>query len=163
MSVISASEIGVVLQGVGALAQAAAIFVAAWLASNTFHSWRRQKLSERRIEQAERILTAVYKVRRALSHVRNPAMFKYETELAKDDLKSRDQWPTSSEDQRKATTQQAYYNRIQATQSDRKALEECQPMARALFGEDLELALETMGHQFYIFGSYVDANARDIG
>lgn len=151
------------LSGVDALAQAAAIGIAAWMASNTFEGWRRQKLSERRIEQAERILTATYKVRRGLSHIRSPAIWAHELAAAEEKLKAGGQWPAGQDEQSRMTTQQAYYNRLNATRPDRIELEQCQPMARALFGEELELALETLNRQSHTVQVYVDANARDRG
>ena len=72
------SDIGVVLQGVGALAQAFAICFAAYTASNTYRGWRRQKLSEQRIGQAERILVAANRARRALEFVRRPFVTAHE-------------------------------------------------------------------------------------
>ncbi|WP_287882781.1 hypothetical protein [Paracoccus sp. (in: a-proteobacteria)] len=78
MSDFGPEDIGAVLQGIGSLAGAFAVGFAAWMASNTFENWRRQKISERRIEQAERILTATYKVRRGLSQVRNPMIWAHE-------------------------------------------------------------------------------------
>ena len=154
------ADIGAVLSGLGALAQAAAIGCAAWMASNTFEGWRRQKLSERRIEQAERILTATYKVRRGLSLIRNPAMWGHELAAAEEKLKADGQWPLGQHDQSRLTTQQAYYNRLNATREDRVALEQCQPMARALFGEQLEIALETLNRQAHTVRVYVDSAAR---
>lgn len=155
------SEIGVVLQGVGALAQAAAIGFAAWMASNTFAGWRKQKLSERRIDQAERILTATYKVRRGLSHIRNPMIWGHELQAAEDKLKAAGDWPVGRVDQDVLRTKQAYYSRLSETRVDRVELEECQPMARALFGEELEIALETLNRQANKVKTYVDANANN--
>jgi hypothetical protein len=139
------------------------VFAAAWIGSNTFNRWRQQRLSERRIEQAERILTATYKVRRGLSYVRSPAMWSHELDAAEAALKERGEWDKifDKSEQKSTATAQAYYNRLNATKDDQRALEECQPMARALFGEDLEKAIETLNRQFWTVQVYVDANHRD--
>ncbi|MDE4193341.1 hypothetical protein [Phaeobacter gallaeciensis] len=153
------SDLGAVLQGVGALAQAAAIGFAAWMASNTYQSWRRQKLSERRIEQAERILTAAYKARRALGYVRSPLMEAHELSAAEAQLEKRDFWATVEvERKRRLVSAQGYYNRLNAVIDERRAVEECLPMARALFGEQVEKALELLNRQFHMVQISVDAN-----
>ncbi|WP_370041564.1 hypothetical protein [Sinorhizobium fredii] len=133
------------------------------IGSNTFKSWRQQKLSERRIEQAERILTAAYKVRRGLSYVRSPAMMGHEFDAAEENLKERGVWDKAvgEQEQRSLATAQAYYNRLNRTREDQRSLEECQPMARALFGEELEKAIETLNRQLWTVQVYVDANHRD--
>jgi len=154
---------GAMLSGLGTLVGGLAVIGAAVIGSRTFDNWKRQKLAERHIEQAERILTATYKVRRALSRVRSPAMWGQETEAAEKQLKESGQWQkTFPESERKSlATMQAYYNRLNATREEQRALEECQPMARAFFGEELEKALEELNHQFWTVKVYVDANHND--
>jgi hypothetical protein len=154
---------GTMLQGIGTLVGALAVIAAAVIGSQTFNNWKRQKLAERHIEQAERILTATYKVRRGLSYVRSPAMWGHETDAAEEQLKASGEWEkVFSEGERKSlATAQAYYNRLNTTRDDQRALEECQPMARAFFGEELEKALEKLNHQFWTVKVYVDANHRD--
>lgn len=160
LSRIDWSATGAMLQGIGTSLGAITVLAAAIIGSNTFKSWRRQKLSERRIEQAERILTATYRCRRALSRVRSPAMMGYELDDAEALLKEQGNWDRGigeNEKQRLAKTQ-AYYTRLNQTRDDQRALEECQPMARALFGEDLERAIEILNRQFWTVKVYVDAN-----
>lgn len=154
---------GAMLQGIGTLVGALAVIGAAIIGSRTFKNWKRQKLAERHIEQAERILTATYKVRRQLSYVRSPAMWGHEIEAAEEQLKKSGEWEkTAPASERKSlATAQAYYNRLNATRDDQRALEECQPMARAFFGEGLEKALEKLNHQFWSVKVYVDANHTD--
>ena len=155
---------GTMLQGIGTLVGAVAVFAAAIIGSRTFDNWKRQKLAERHIEQAERILTATYKVRRGLSMVRSTAMWNHETDAAEEQLKANGEWEKvwGGDDERKRlATAQAYYNRLKATRDDQRALEECQPMARAFFGEELEKAIEKLNHQFWSVKVYVDANHRD--
>ncbi|MBT8459759.1 MAG: hypothetical protein KJN60_08840 [Boseongicola sp.] len=156
------ADIGSVLQGVGTLAGAFAVGFAAWLASNTFEGWRKQKLSERSIEQAERILTATYQVRRALGHVRNPMMSAHELRAAENHLEKQDFWATITSDRKqKMITAQGYYNRLNAVLDERRAVDECLPMARALFGEKVETALETLNRQFQLVSAAVEANSWD--
>lgn len=162
-AMIDWSATGTMLQGIGTVVGAVAVIAAAIIGSRTFDNWKRQKLAERHIEQAERILTATYKVRRGLSHVRNVAMWGHETDAAKEQLKANGEWEkTFPESERKSlATAQAYYNRLNSTRDDQRAMEECQPMARALFSEELEKAIEKLNHQFWTVKVYVDANHRD--
>lgn len=154
------AEFGSVLQGIGTLAGACAVAYAAWTASNTFDGWRRQKLSERRIEQAERILTAAYKARRALGYVRNPLMLAHELHAAREYLAKRDDW-AGTDRKESLVTAQAYYNRLSAVREERQAVEECLPMARALFGEKVEAALEVLNRQFHMVSIAVEMNSME--
>ena len=157
------SATGDMLQGIGAILGAVAVFTAAIVGGTTLRRWRQQKLSERRIEQAERILTATYKARRSLSRVRSPMMLPHEFDAAETSLKESGTWDKivgGEEEHRRYATSQAYYNRLASTRDDQSALEECQPMARALFGEELEKAIEKLNHQFWTVQVYVDANHR---
>ena len=62
-------------------------------------------------------------------------------------------------------TTQAYYNRLSNHQSEMEALDAVLPMARALFGEELESAVRKLRHQFWIIQvdaeSYMDDNGSD--
>ena len=165
ITTIDWSATGQMLQGVGAVLGPIAVGIAAWVGASTFKRWRQQKLAERRIEQAERILTATYKVRRHLSYVRNPAMWANELDAAEKRLKETGEWDKADDEQerKRLTTAQAYYLRIGAAKDDRQALDECLPMARALFGEKLEQGLEKLNRQFWSVQVMVDANLRDRG
>lgn len=154
---------GDMLSGIGTVVGALAVIGAAVIGSRTFDNWKRQKLTERHIEQAERILTATYNVRRGLSRVRSPAMWAHETDAAEEQLKASGEWEKAFPDSERKSlaTAQAYYNRLNATKDDQLALEECLPMARAFFDEELEKALEKLNHQFWTVKVYVDANHKD--
>jgi hypothetical protein len=154
------TALGAVLAGAGTVLGALTIIAAAWFGSRTFESWRRQTLSQRRIEQAERILTATYKVRRGLSHVRNPFLWAHELQAAEDYLKEKGQLTVGETGNRKLTTAQLYYSRLNAELDNRRALEECQPMARALFGEEVEMAMEELNRQFHFVNNAVGAQYR---
>ncbi len=156
------TALGSFLSGAGTIIGALAVIGAAWFGSRTFESWRKQKLSERRIEQAERILTATYKVRRALGYVRHPLMRGQELGTAEEQLKKPDNWSTiTAESKQKLILVQAYYNRLNAELDERRAIDECQPMARALFGQEVEKALDTLNHQFHIVRTAVESNISD--
>lgn len=154
------TALGAVLSGMGTVIGAIAVIGAAVLASNTFDGWRKQTLSQRRIEQAERILTATYKVRRGLSHVRNPMLWAFELQKAEDYLREKGELSGDETRNRKMITSQLYFTRINAVLDDRKLLEECQPMARALFGEELELAIDALNRQFQRINAAVQAQSR---
>ncbi len=156
---------GTMLQGIGTIIGGVAVIVAAFIGGNTFESWRQQKLSERRIDQAERILTATYKARQGLLFVRGPAIWAHEISNAEEHLKASGEWDkvNGPQEQKNLSTAQAYYNRINRTKDDQRVLQECQPMARALFGEELEKALEKLNHQFWVVEVHVDSKLHDKG
>lgn len=164
VTMIDWAATGTMLQGIGTVIGAVAVFVAAKIGANTFESWKQQKLAERRAEQAERILTATYNVRRALSLVRSPAMWAAEIQNAETRLKENGEWDNivgGDNERHRFTQTQAYYIRIETTREVQLALTACQPMARALFGEELEKAIEKLIHQFWSVKVYVDANHSD--
>lgn len=151
------SALGGVLSGVGTIVGAVAVIIAAVLGSRTFETWRKQTLSQRRIEQAERILTAAYKARRALSLVRNPMMWAHELNAAEAHLEKQDFWATVDRDRKKKMISgQGYYNRLNSVIDERRALDECLPMARALFGEEVETAIDTLNRQFHLVSVAID-------
>jgi hypothetical protein len=152
---------GAMLQGWGTLAGVVAVIWAAQKGASTFDNWRKQKIAERKQEQAERILTATYKCRRALEYVRGVMMFGHELHAAEEQMKEKDGWASQGKErQKRLVMAQAYYNRLNRTKDERDELDQCLPMARALFGEELEKKLETLNHQFWIVQvdveSYVD-------
>lgn len=151
---------GTMIQGVGTLGGAIAVYAAAKLG---LAAWKHQKLAERNRDQAEVILHAAYNARRALTYLRSPWMPGSESAAAeaKLDLDS-PSWKQHSiaEKQKRMITAQAYYMRADRLLNERIKLEECLPMARALFGPNLEEAIETLHHQFHIVltyaGAYID-------
>jgi len=69
---------GSFLGGIGALiAAGAAVF-----ASRTFKDWKRQKVAERRMEHAEKILAAAYRAKYNLIELRSPIHSGMERESA---------------------------------------------------------------------------------
>ena len=155
---------GTMLQGWGTLLGALAIIVAAWFGKTTFASWRKQQVGGRKLAQAERILEATYKARRGLRYVRQIMMFGNELSAAEEALKDNKDWLNQAESkQKRIVTAQAYFNRLNATRDEREALDQCLPMARALFGEELEEAIEKLRHQFWIVQVDVESYMDDDG
>lgn len=153
---------GAMLQGLGTIGGVGAVIWAAHKGASTFDSWRRQKIAERKQEQAERILTATYKCRRALEYVRGRILWGHETHAAEKQMQEADGWAAQTKErQGRLVTAQAYYNRINAVKAERDELDQCLPMARALFGEELEQALEKLNHQFWIVQLNVDSYVDD--
>ena len=55
------------------------------------------------------------------------------------------------------------YNRLDLALNTRRELEANYPIARALFGEKLDLALQELNQQFHLVKTYADAQLRDTG
>lgn len=75
-------------------------------------------------------------------------------------LEKQDSWGTVEvERKQRLVSAQGYYSRLNAVMDERRAVEECLPMARALFGEQVEKALELLNRQFHMIQISVDANS----
>lgn len=149
---------GAMLQGVGTVVGAGAVFVSAKLGVRT---WKDQKRAERRLEIAERVLTATHKAREALAYVRNPLVWGGELAAAEEKLKQDQHWGANLPDrQKRMITAQAHLDRLSKTRDEQTELQECLPMARSLFGIELENAVRKLIKQFWIVRvdaeSYVD-------
>ncbi|MEN3973483.1 hypothetical protein [Emcibacter sp. SYSU 3D8] len=165
-STIDWSATGTMLQGWGTLLAAAAVLVAARIGANTFDNWRRQKLTERQVEQAEHILTVAYRARRAIDRVRAPVMWAHELNAAEEKLKTDAQWEIQPDKRRqRLITAQGYYNRIEKFRAEWDAIDTCQPTAHALFSEELAKNLETLSRQPWLLHldveAYIDDNGSD--
>lgn len=157
---------GAMLQGEGTLLGAAAVLIAATIGGTTFKSWRKQQVAGRKLSQAERILEATYKARRALKYVRGVMVWGHESKAAEDLLKENPDWKMQVEaKQKRIVTTQVFLTRLNNTRDEQIALDQCLPMARALFGEELENAVETLRHQFWVVQvdaeAYMDDDGRD--
>ncbi|WP_093293084.1 hypothetical protein [Sphingomonas sp. NFR04] len=147
------------LQGIGTLAGVAAVIIGAHIGAN---AWRQQKLAERRLEMAERILTATHKGRAALSYIRTPMMFGGEIDKALEELKKFEgysDWPR--ERRERMPLAQAYLNRVVNCRPQVEALDDCLPLARAMFGESVENSLEIIRQQFWALRTWYEAYAND--
>lgn len=67
--------VSTLLQAAGTVFQATAIGVTAYFASKSLNVWRRQLLGKRRIEVAEEVLVATYRVQSAINWIRNSGSF----------------------------------------------------------------------------------------
>jgi len=158
-TVIDYVATGAMMQGIGTLIGAGAVIWAAFKAAAT---WKEQKRAERRLEMAEKILTATHKGRSALGYVRGVMMFAHELNGAEEKLKADLAWDDQTEGRKKRLiTRQAYYDRLNKTRAEQDLLVDCLPMARALFSEKLEEAISELRHQFWTVQVYVDAYADD--
>ena len=161
-------DTGAMLQGLGTLFGAGAVVYAAKKGADTFGAWKKQKLTERKLDHAERILIATYKAREALSYVRGIMMWGHELEVAERKLKEdARQWAQQPEHrQKRLVTAQAYYNRLSKTKPDREELFNCLPMAGALFDAQLQNALSELHKQFWLVeldvDAYIDDNELDV-
>lgn len=163
-STIDWAATGAMLQGEGTIIGALAVLIAAWFGKTTFEAWRKQQVAARKLFQAERILEATYKARRALKYVRGVMLWAHELSVAEETLKADPQWDLQLEaKQKRLITAQAFYNRLNRTREEREALDQCLPMARALFGEELEKTIESLSHQFWIVQVDVDSYIDDDG
>lgn len=150
---------GAMLQGVGALVGTIAVIVGTILGTN---AWKKQKKTERKAEQAERILTATFNAKRALSYIRSPLIMGNELMAAEMHLKKNGDWDQIAErNRRKAITAQVYYSRLNDTQDAQRLIFECQAMARALFNEKTEKNLGTLHKMFWTIKVAVEADYYD--
>ena len=155
---------GAMLQGIGAIIGSFAVIIAACLGSDTYNKWRKQKISERKIDYAERILTSVYKVRQELRYLRNSFMSGHELYNAEEKLKESGEWDKILvTDRDKYKTLKAIYNRLDLALPARKELEDCYPIARALFGEELDTKIQELNQSFHTIKVYAEAQSRDNG
>ncbi|THD38319.1 MAG: hypothetical protein E7773_00770 [Sphingomonas sp.] len=150
---------GSMLQGIGTIVGAGAVM---WGAAKGTAAWKEQKRAERRLQMAEQILTATHRVRGAIAYVRGVMLWAHELNAAEEKLKEDAHWTSQTQArQKRLITAQAYYTRLNNTRKDQDALVDCLPMARALFSEELEKAVETLNRQFWIIRTYVDASVDD--
>ena len=152
---------GAMLQGLGTVGGAVAVYAAARFG---FAMWRRQKLAERNRDQAEIILHAAYNARRALNNVRAAFMPNQELVAAEQMLATQnDDWRKFhvKEKQARMITTQAYYTRLSHHRDEHAKLFECIPLAKALFGDRLEQAMENLIRQFIKIRVYADSYVND--
>lgn len=160
MSVDTMNALGVLLQGIGTLVGAVAVIVASYIGANTFAKWRRQKVAERRFEHAERIAIASYNVRRQLRYIRHGYLSDYELYAAEQRLLSaKVQLPLGGELRKRQIIVEVYTHRLEAAKNELSDLQACVPIARAVFGPELEEALEKLGLQFNKIRAHLDIKA----
>lgn len=135
---------GSMLSGVGTVIGALAVIYAAHKGSDTFKQWRRQKNEERRIELAEQVVTLAYKLRRAIQSIRSPVMWGAEQNAVHDELRNKglinDQTPLGHIGM--LATAQAALSRSDAYKALWDELLDAMPPAKAIFGDQVEKALD---------------------
>ncbi len=153
------TALGTFLYGVGTIGGSLAILGAAYIGSRTYDRWRKQKLAEHFFEQAETILTATFNTRRALSRVRDPMLWAAELSASENSLAEQGRPAEGSEQEKKrAITFNLYIMRLNAEGETQRELASCLPIARALFGNKLEKAIEDLLQQFQVV--YAGASAQ---
>lgn len=131
------------MQAFAGFAGAGAVVYAAARGSNSFDSWLKQRIRERKIAVGERVLTAVYKAKDAFPSIRNAGQFGFELSAAQKKLEETyEGYQLESQGkQKRLQTAQVIYDRIGKYAEVWTELYECLPIARALFSRDLEDAL----------------------
>lgn len=148
---------GVLLQGIGTFLGAFAVIAAGYFGATSFEKWRKQKIEERKFEHAERIAIASYNARRELSYIRQPFVPEHELQTAEHRLGiSKQGLPSDRSLRQRFITIEVYASRLENARDVLFDLQACIPIARAIFGPDLETALEQLGTQFNVIRSYLD-------
>lgn len=156
---------GSMLEGIGTIGGVGAVV---WGALRATATWKAQKQAEHRLESAKQILTATHKAKTALGYVRGVMMWGHELAAAEAKLKEDPEWKTIYDGAKKKRliTAQAFYNRLNNVKAEMAALDDCLPMARALFGEELENVIAKLRHQFWLVqvdvDCYVDVSDEDV-
>lgn len=134
--------------GVGTLVAAGAVIWTAVEAKGALSDWKAQKISERTIAQAERILEAAYRAKDALEYVRGN-LRSDERESAKDAVVRRvGMRPFPGDGGYMSPNTQARMVRLDGVTSAQDDLLQCRPMAKAFFGDKLYEAITVLHGQF---------------
>ena len=150
---------GSMLSGVGTIVGAIAVLIAAHVARISINQFRTQKITERLVEHAERILTATYKAHYAIDHVRGRMLWAGELEVAEKKLRDVNAitGETDARDKRMISAQ-VYIDRLNRTNDDKALLVDVMPTARALWGKELEEEIQKLHHQFWC----IECNATEL-
>lgn len=137
------SALGDMLSGIGTIIGAGTVVFAALIGRNTFKQWKRQKQEERRMAAAEQVLVGVYRIKRAFSAIRSPAMFTHERLEHEATLRERGFADNNTPE---ATLQmlcwaQAIFARAALHNTEFEELLSLGPISKALFGDEIEEAL----------------------
>ena len=140
---------GAMISGWATLAGAAAVVYAAHKGSSTFKSWRRQKNEERRIDLAEQVLTLAYKSRRAIEDMRAPGILGVEMSELHAQLREQgvvdDDTPVTHKGV--LANAQVILSRSNSRKAIWDALLDTLPVAKAIFGSEVEEQLEEFWKQ----------------
>jgi hypothetical protein len=153
------------MQAWAGFAQAAVILFVGIKGATAFDVWRRQKIEERRMDAAERILTLAYRVRRALSSIRHPMMWAAALEAAKKTRIEKGDAPGTLDqgEGKNRVYAQATLDRINAFSAEWDEMAAITPIAAALFGPKLETDLERLWRQRNIVAGAAEDYAEDDG
>lgn len=137
------------MQAWAGFAQAGVLAFAAWKAADTFKSWRRQKIEERRIDAAERLLTLAYKLKRAFSIIRSPITDQRAKEDATIALMGAgiDLESLESEKRTRVIESQVVLDRINSFAEEWNDVAILSPTATAFFGDDMDALLKEFWRQ----------------
>lgn len=136
---------GAMLSGWGSLAAAGAVIFAAKVGRSTFNDWKRQKNEGRRIDLAEQLLALAYKLKRAFAGIRSPGMLGWEIGEMEKKLTESGMIDAQTPHHIKSglSTAQATLSRADHPKALFDELLDTMPVAKAIFGEDMEDALNT--------------------
>lgn len=155
---------GHMLVGIGTLAGAIAIIVAAILGRDAVTRIRRQKQVERQIEHAEKTLTAAYQLGEAIGVIRSPLSTAQELASAQEELEATDWFSIlPSDEQQRVVQANVFYQRIRSFDEIYNAAVSVLPFVKAYFGEEAETAFKKLIHARHTVRVYADAYARDRG
>lgn len=156
---------GSMLQGWATLVGAGVVIYAARVGANTFTAWKRQKVEERRMDAAERILTLAYRLRYNFADVRRRGIFGYETAAAEQKLDgAMPEWRNREKsEQERLTTAQTILNRLTGHRADWEQAWELKPVALALFGPEVEADLHRFWEQYVAIEVSAATYAEDSG
>lgn len=144
-SPIDWSATGSMLAGIGAMVGSGAVIYAARVGRSTFHDWKRQKNEGRRIDLAEQILALAYKLKRAFQGIRSPGMLGWEATETIKKLTEAGMIDESTAGHIRSglATAQATLLRADHHKPLFDELLDTMPVAKAIFGEEIEKALNT--------------------
>ena len=151
------SATGAMLSGWGAIGGAVAVLIAAGVARNTFDDWKKQKVTERLLDHAEKIVTSAYQAKYALQAVRSFIMWGHENERAKEQLMETAYYNSQPQQkQKRMEYAQAYRNRIREQAEVRGNLLDLMVFAKAHWDDELEQALGDLAQKFWIIQCSAD-------
>lgn len=155
---------GTALSGWGSLLSAAAVLWATHRATGTLDEWKKKRVTEREEEHAQECLVAAYQVVDAFQAVRSSVLHGFELDRARAKLSEDQRWGDLTEQQQRQHTQgQVYIDRLAHFSERFDRLAECGPLARALFGHEVEAALGELGRQHWVLTVEIEAYIHDRG
>ena len=164
VSEIDWSATGDMLSGLGTLGGAIVIAITAYLGRDALNMFVLQHQSERKLQHAEAILTAAYKIARALDAIRNPFASSHELEISKKELEGNNSFDDIPKIRRDRHIQaNVFYIRARYFNDDFDHAENLVPVAAAFFGKIVKDALESLIKNRFNVSIYADAYSRSIG